>query len=219
MIQLKLIHVVAVAVSVMEGCHGDYHHGDYTSYANYYPEYSFNYSAPTSSNSQKRIFSDEITLGKRTRTTWWWWSCFIYSRLCWHIFWRKHPSGWPQLCNLHLGAVLLFAAGGCVHQVWWIRDRALLVLCGALTLLNVQVPRGLRGQNDWERRPRLPAAGNVRNQRHAPSWWRTYRWECWAIFFFWNTGIMKDRNRRLSYGELKWSNWRHCTLCVTRRNN
>ena len=96
MIQLKLIHVVAVAVSVMEGCHGDYHHGDYTSYANYYPEYSsimkgyhgdyhhgdytsyanyypeysFNYSAPTSSNSQKRIFSDEITLGKRTRTTW-----------------------------------------------------------------------------------------------------------------------------------------------------
>ena len=63
MTQLKIINIVAVAVSVMEGCCGDY-----TSYTNYYPEYSFNYSAPTISNSQKRIFSDEISLGKRTRT-------------------------------------------------------------------------------------------------------------------------------------------------------
>ena len=70
MIQLKVIHIVAVAVSVMVGCHGDYHHGDdYTYYANYYPEYSFNYSAPTISNRHKRIFSDEIFYGIRTSTS------------------------------------------------------------------------------------------------------------------------------------------------------
>ena len=63
MIQSTIFHIAAVVVSLMEGCHGDYHAvGDYTSYANYYPEYNFNYSAPISS-SQKRIFSDEISLG------------------------------------------------------------------------------------------------------------------------------------------------------------
>ena len=95
MIQLRLIHVLAVAVSIMKGYygdyhhgdytsyanyypeyssimkgyHGDYHHGDYTSYANYYPEYSFNYSAPTISNRQKRIFSDDIFYGIKIKTT------------------------------------------------------------------------------------------------------------------------------------------------------
>ena len=55
---------MAVAATVLTGYRGDYHAaGDYTSYANYYPEYNFNYSAPKIPNSQKRIFTDEINLG------------------------------------------------------------------------------------------------------------------------------------------------------------
>ena len=64
MTQLKLIHLMAVAATIFTGYRGDYHGvGDYTSYANYYPEYNYNYSAPKIPNSQKRIFSDEISLG------------------------------------------------------------------------------------------------------------------------------------------------------------
>ena len=55
---------MAVAATIFTGYRGDYHGvGDYTSYANYYPEYNYNYSAPKIPNSQKRIFSDEISLG------------------------------------------------------------------------------------------------------------------------------------------------------------
>ena len=65
MTQVKIIHLMAVAATVLTGYRGDYHAaGDYTSYAaNYYPEYNFNYSAPKIPNSQKRIFTDEINLG------------------------------------------------------------------------------------------------------------------------------------------------------------
>ena len=51
---------------MLELCQADYHSaGDYSSYANYYPDYTYNYSAPTYSTRQKRIFSDDLSLSKR----------------------------------------------------------------------------------------------------------------------------------------------------------
>ena len=56
-----LYWIVSISVCNIALC--DYHQ-DYTSYSNYYPDYTYNYSAPTYATRQKRIFNEEIDFCK-----------------------------------------------------------------------------------------------------------------------------------------------------------
>ena len=66
----NMLHIIKKAVDILKNVHP--WEQDYGGYQHFYPDYSYNYSSPvhTQSHRHKRVFTDDISLGKPDVQQW-----------------------------------------------------------------------------------------------------------------------------------------------------